>query len=176
MVSSTSTSNVGLKVCTAWALMGQAQIPTISHQNLDHNITHIISINTNPISSKKYHKSIFIFTNIDSDIHLRLLRLLPRICLSLTPPHKLLVSDCRQPQFEPPLTSIFPLLFGTPNSSRVGCRFLYRDIFLTRKPWGTRPPRQHILENQSTKVLKKHLQGRSNQERAIQELYTARAK
>ena len=39
MVSSTSTSNVGLKVCTTWALMGQAQIPTISHQNLDHNIT-----------------------------------------------------------------------------------------------------------------------------------------
>ena len=39
MVSSTSISNVGLKVCTTWALMGQAQIPTISHQNLDHNIT-----------------------------------------------------------------------------------------------------------------------------------------
>ena len=39
MVSSTSTSNVGLKVCTTWALMGQAQIPTLSHQNLDHNIT-----------------------------------------------------------------------------------------------------------------------------------------
>ena len=50
MVSSTSTSNMGLKVCTTWAfgiyleqlkyLMGQAQIPTISHQNLDHNITY----------------------------------------------------------------------------------------------------------------------------------------
>ena len=39
VVYSTSTSNVGLKVCTTWALMGQAQIPTLSHQNLDHNIT-----------------------------------------------------------------------------------------------------------------------------------------
>ena len=42
MVSSASTSNVGLMVCTTWAfeiyleqlkyLMGQAQIPTIPHQ------------------------------------------------------------------------------------------------------------------------------------------------
>ena len=44
MVSSTSTSNVGLKVCTTWVLMGQAQIPTIYHQNLDHNITHPAAI------------------------------------------------------------------------------------------------------------------------------------
>ena len=31
--------------------------------------------------------------------------------------------------------------------------------FLTRKPWGTRPPRQPILENpKSTEVLREHLQ------------------